>query len=91
MHKVMAEAIFEIVMAEAIFEIQIGNLKIKNKFFIIPDLSHTCILGHDFLTNYKVKISYEDNTVIINDQQSQVLINPITNNSKAGLAQAEKC
>ena len=66
------------VTAEAIFEIQIGNLKIKNNFFIIPDLHHTCILGHDFLTNYKDKISYEDNTVITNDQQSQVLINLFT-------------
>ena len=43
------------VTAKTLFEIQIGNLKLKNNCFIIPDLHHTCILGHEFLTNYKKK------------------------------------
>ena len=67
---------------------QIDNLQIKYRFFIISDLEQKCILGHDFLTEYKVQISYEDNTVKINDTQTQAEINLITNTSKARLTRA---
>lgn len=67
---------------------QIENLQIKHRFFIVPDLHQKCILGHDFLTEYKVQISYENNTVKINDRQKQAEINLITNNVKARLTRA---
>ena len=76
------------ITAEAVLDMQIDNLKIKHRFFIVPDLHQTCILGHDFLTEYKVQISYENNTVKINDRQTQAEINLITTNSKARLTRA---
>ena len=71
------------ISAEAVLDLKIADLEIKHKFFIIPNLNHSVILGYDFLTEYKVQISYENNTVIINDDQKQTEINMITNCSKA--------
>ena len=76
------------ISAEAVLDLKIADLEIKHKFFIIPNLNHSVILGYDFLTEYKVQISYENNTVIINDDQKQTEINMITNCSKAKLTRA---
>ena len=76
------------ITAEAILEIQIEDLRIRHKFFVVPDLNHACILGFDFLTEYEVQISYENNTVTINDRQAQAKINLITNCNKARLTRA---
>ena len=65
------------VIGQTELQFTIGKTSITHPFYIIPKLSHKCILGHDFLTKYCAQINFTTKTLSISNESTTSLVSII--------------